>query len=148
MTPHKDYPDQDFAKLKYDCTQLLNWSDQSHLDTAPTSQVFDYTQQPSVTELKIQVVQCLSAVSCLQVIVTVSDRRNIYTYIPSEQILIAEIAPESITFSADVPLHLTCISYQCRHTHWLRGQPTYMAHNDLCLINVVVLDNNVSFGRE
>ena len=33
VTPHKDYPDQDFAKLKHDCTQLLNWSGQSHLDT-------------------------------------------------------------------------------------------------------------------
>ena len=33
VTPHKDYPGQDFAKLKYDCTQLLNWSGQSHLDT-------------------------------------------------------------------------------------------------------------------
>ena len=33
VTPHKDYPSQGFAKLKYDCTQLLNWSGQSHLDT-------------------------------------------------------------------------------------------------------------------
>ena len=81
------------------------------LTHAPTSQVLDYTQQPSVTELEIQVVQCLSAVSCLQVTVAVSGRRDIYTHIPSEQILTAEIAPESVTFSADVPLHLTCMPY-------------------------------------
>ena len=118
------------------------------LTHAPTSQVLDYTQQPSVTELEIQVVQCLSAVSCLQVTVAASGRRDIYTHIPLEQILIVEIAPESVTFSADVPLHLTCMPYQCLHTHWLRGQPTYMAHNDLCLINIVILGNNVSFGRE
>ena len=118
------------------------------LTQAPTSQVLDYTQQPSVTKLKIQVVQCLSAVSCLQVTVAISDRRDIYTYIPSEQILTVEIAPESVTFSADVPLHLTCMPYQCLHTLWLRGQPTHMAHNDLCLINVVILSNNVSFGHE
>ena len=118
------------------------------LTHAPTSQVLDYTQQPSVTELKIQVVQWLSAVSCLQVIVVVSGQRNIYIHIPSEQILTAEIAPELVTFSADVPLHLTCMPYQCLHTHWLRGQPTNMAHNDLCLINVVIFGNNVSFGHE
>ena len=53
---------------------------------------------------------------------------------------------KSVTFSADVPLYLTCIPYQCLHTHWLRGQPSYMANNDLCLINVVVLGNNGSFG--
>ena len=97
------------------------------LTHAPTSQVLNYTQQPSVTELKIQVVQCLSAVSCLQVTVAVSDWKVIYTHIPSEQILTAEITLESVTFSADVPLHLTCMPYQCLHTHWLRGQPTYMA---------------------
>ena len=118
------------------------------LTHAPTSQVLDYTQQPSVTELEIQVVQCLSAVSCLQVTVAVSDRRDSYTHIPLKQILTVEKASESITFSADVPLHLTCMPYQCLHTPWLRGQPTHMAHNDLCLINVVVLGNNVSFGRE
>ena len=97
------------------------------LTHAPTSQVLDYTQQPSVTELEIQVVQCLSAVSCLQVTVAVSGRRDIYTHNPSEQILTAEIAPELVTFSADVPLYLTCMPYQCLHTYWLRGQPTYMA---------------------
>ena len=118
------------------------------LTHAPTSQVFDYTQQPSVTELEIQIVQCLSAVICLHVTMAVSNRRDSYTHIPSEKILTAEIAPESVTFSADAPLHLTCMPYQCLHTHWLRGQPTYMAHNDLCLINVVILGNNVSFGRE
>ena len=118
------------------------------LTHALTSQVLDYTQQPSVTELEIQVVQCLSAVSCLQVTMAVSGRRNIYTHIPSEQILTAEIAPESVTFSADVPLHLTCMPYQYLHTPWLRGQPTHMAHNDLCLINIVVLGKNVSFGCE
>ena len=118
------------------------------LTHAPISQVLDYTQQPTVTELEIQVVQCLSAVSCLQVTVAVSGRRDIYTHIPSEQILIAEIAPESVTFSTDVPLHLTCMPYQCLHTHWLRRQPTYMAHNELCLINIIVLGNNVSFDRE
>ena len=118
------------------------------LTHAPISQVLDYTQQPSVIELEIQVVQCLSAVSCLQVTVAVSGRRDIYTHIPSEQILTAEIALESVTFSADVSLHLTCMPYQYLHTHWLRGQPTYMAHNDLCLINIVILGNNVSFGRE
>ena len=89
------------------------------LTHAPTSQVLDYTQQPSVTELEIQVVQCLSAVSCLQVTVAVSGWRDIYTHIPSEQILTAEIAPELITFSADVPLHLTYMPYQSLHTLWL-----------------------------
>ena len=118
------------------------------LTHAPTSQVLDYTQQPSVTELEIQVVQCLSAVSCLQVIVAVSGRRDIYIHIPSEQILTAEKTSESVTFSADVPLHLTCMPYQCLYTPWLRGQPTYMAHNDLCSIKIIVLGNNVSFGRE
>ena len=118
------------------------------LTHAPTSQVLDYTQQPSVTELKIQVVQCLSAVSCLQVTVAVSGQRDIYTHILSEQILTAEIAPESVTFSVDVALHLTCMPYQCLHTSWLREQPTHMAHNDLCLINVVVLGNNISFGHK
>ena len=53
-----------------------------------------------------------------------------------------------ILFPIDVPLHLICMPYQCLHTHWLRGQPTYMAHNDLCLINIVVLGNNISLGRE
>ena len=86
------------------------------LTYAPISQVLDYTQQPSITELEIQIVQCLSAVSCLQVTVTVSDRRDIYIHIPSEQILTAEIASESVTFSVDVPLHLTCMPYQCLHT--------------------------------
>ena len=97
------------------------------LTHAPTSQVLDYTQQPSITELKIQVVQCLSTVSCLQVTVAVSGWRDSYTHIPLEQILIAEKAPELITFSADVPLYLTCMPYQCLYTHWLRGQPTHMA---------------------
>ena len=83
------------------------------LTHAPISQVLDYTQQPSVTELEIQVVQCLSAVSCLQVTVTVSGRRDSYTHIPLEQILTTEKAPESVTFSADVPLYLTCMPYQC-----------------------------------
>ena len=118
------------------------------LTHAPISQVLDYTQPSSVTELEIQVVQCLSVVSCLQVTMAVSDRRDSYTHIPSEQILTAEKALESVTFSADVPLHLTCMPYQCLHTLWLRGQPTHMAHNDLCLINIVVLGNNVSFGRK
>ena len=118
------------------------------LTYASISQVLDYIQQPSVTELEIQVVQFLSAVSCLQVTMAVSDRRDIYTHIPSEQILTVKIALESVTFSVDVPLHLTCMPYQCLHTHWLRGQQTYMAHNDLCLINVVILGNNVSFDRE
>ena len=104
------------------------------LTRAPTSQVLDYTQQLSIIELEIQIVQCLSAVSCLQVTMAVSGQRDNYTHIPSEQILTTEEAPESVTFSADVPLHLTCMPYQCLHTHWLRGQPTYMAHNDLHLI--------------
>ena len=81
------------------------------LTHAPTSQVLDYTQHPSVTELEIQVVQCLSAVSCLQVTVVVSGRRDIYTHIPLKQILTVEIALESVTFNADVPLHLTCMPY-------------------------------------
>ena len=89
------------------------------LTHAPTSQVLDYTQQPSVTELEIQVVQCLSAVSCLQVTMAVLDRRDIYTHIPSEQILTVEIALELVTFSVDVPLYLTCMPYQCLHTLWL-----------------------------
>ena len=118
------------------------------LTHAPTRQVLDYTQQPSVTELEIQVVQCLSVVSCLQVTVAVSDRRDIYTHISSEQILTAEIAPKSVTFSADVPLHLTCMLYQCLHTPWLRGQPTHMAYSDLCSIEAVVLINSLSFDRE
>ena len=118
------------------------------LTHAPTSQVLDYTQQPSVTELEIQVVQCLSAVSCLQVIMAVSGRRDIYTHIPLEQILIAEIALKSVTFSTDVPLHLICMPYQCLHTPWLRGQPTHMAYSDLCSIEAVVLINSLSFDRE
>ena len=118
------------------------------LTHAPISQVLDYTQQPSVTELKIQVVQCLSAVSCLQITVTVSDRRDSYTHIPSEQILTVEIASESVTFSADVSLHLTCMPFQCLHSLWLKEQLTHMAHNDICLINIVFLYNNVSFGHE
>ena len=118
------------------------------LTHAPTSQVLDYTQQPSITELEIQVVQCLSAVSCLQVTVAVSGRRDIYIYIPSKQILTAEIALKSVTFSADAPLHLTCMPYQCLHTLWLRGQPTHMAYSALCSIEAVVLINSLSFGRE
>ena len=118
------------------------------LTHAPTSQVLDYTQQPSVTELEIQVVQCLSAVSCLQVTVTVSGQRDSYTHIPLEQILTAEKVPKSVTFSADVPLHLTCMPYQCLHTPWLREQPTHMAYSDLCSIEVVILINSLSFDRE
>ena len=85
--------------------------------------------------------------SCLQVTMAVLGRSDSYTHIPSEQILTAEKAPKLVTFSADIPLHLTCMPYQCLHTR-LRGQPIHMARNDLCLINIVVLDNNVSFGRE
>ena len=34
MTPHKDYPDQDFAELKYNVAlSLENKSSQSHLDS-------------------------------------------------------------------------------------------------------------------
>ena len=91
------------------------------LTHASISQVLDYTLQPSVTELEIQVVQCLSAVSCLQVTMAVSGRRDSYTHIPSDQILTAEKTLESVTFSADVPLHLTCMPYQYLHTPWLRG---------------------------
>ena len=118
------------------------------LTRVPTSQVLDYTQQPSIIELEIQVVQCLSIESCLQVTVVVSGRRDIYTHIPSEQILTAEKAPESVMFNTDVPLHLTCMPYQYLHTLWLRGQPTHVAYSDLCSIEAVVLINSLSFDRE
>ena len=57
-------------------------------------------------------------------------------------------APELVTFSADVSIYLTCMPYQYLNTPWLWGQPTYMAHNDLYLINVIILSNNILFGRE
>ena len=52
-----DYPGQDFAKLKYSDSFFSNsWSGQSHLDHTLTSQVLDYAQKLSITELEIQLV--------------------------------------------------------------------------------------------
>ena len=63
-----DYPDQGFAKLKYNDSFFSNsWSGQSHLDHTLTLQIFDYIQKPSITKLEIQLVQYQSTVSCLQV---------------------------------------------------------------------------------
>ena len=86
-----DYPGQDFAKLKYSDSFFSNsWSGQSHLDHTLTSQVLDYAQKPSITELKIQLVLYQSTVSCLQVIEVISGLRDTYTYIPLETFLTAE----------------------------------------------------------
>ena len=86
-----DYPGQGFAKLKYSDSFFSNsWSGQSHLDHTLTSQVLDYAQKPFITELKIQLVQYQSIVSCLQVTKVISDLRDTYTYIPSKIFLTAE----------------------------------------------------------
>ena len=86
-----DYPSQDFAKLKYSDSFFNNsWRGQSHLDHTLTSQVLDCAQNPSITKLKIQLVQYQSTVSCLQVTEAISGLRDTYTYIPSETFLTAE----------------------------------------------------------
>ena len=86
-----DYPGQGFAKLKYNDSFFSNsWSGQSHLDHTLTLQVLDYVQKSSITELKIQLVQYQSIVSCLQVTEAISGIRDTYTYIPSKTFLIAE----------------------------------------------------------
>ena len=76
----------------------------------PTSQVLDYTQksfiieleiqivlhqislhqQPSITELKTQLVQHQSTVSCLQVTVVISGQRDTYIHTLHELLLTAE----------------------------------------------------------
>ena len=86
-----DYPGQGFAKLKYSDSFFSNsWSGQSHLDHTLTSQVPDYAQKPSIPELKIQLVQYQSIVSCLQVTEAISGLRDTYTYIPPEIFSTAE----------------------------------------------------------
>ena len=86
-----DYSGQDFAKLKYSDSFFSNsWSGQFHLDHTLTSQVLDCAQKPSITELKIQLVQYQNTVSCLQVTEAILGLKYTYTYIPSETFSTAE----------------------------------------------------------
>ena len=61
-----DYPDQDFAILKYSDTFFSNsWSGQFHLDHTPTLQVLDYAQKSFIAKLEIYLVWYQNTVSCL-----------------------------------------------------------------------------------
>ena len=99
------------------------------------SQVLDCTQKFSITKLKIRIARYQNTVSCLQVIKTVSSPRDIYTHIPSEQLLTTEYF-ESGYAQWNILLHITHMSYLCHHISWLRGQPTNMAYNDLYSIQL------------
>ena len=44
-----------------------------------------------------------------------------------------------LKFSVNVLLYFTCMPYQYLYTPWLWGQPTHMTHNNLYLINIIIL---------
>ena len=56
-----------------------------------------------------------------------------------ETLFPTSILQVSHLFNDDVLLYLTYIPYQYLHTPWLREQPTYMAHNDLHSMNIIIL---------
>ena len=84
----------------------------------------------------------------LQVTIVILDQRDTHAQMLHELLLTAGTPQVSHLFSDDVTPYLICMPYQYLHTFWLRGQPTHMAYNDLCLIEAVVLINSLSFGRE
>ena len=81
VTPHLDYFDQNFTKLKYnDALSLILFGAINLILThTQTSQVLDCIQKSSIIELEIWIVRHQSTVSYWQVIETVSGPR---THIP------------------------------------------------------------------
>ena len=136
MTPHQDYFGQNFAKLKHSdvSSPILLGAINFILTRTQTSQVLDCTKKFSIIELEIQIVRYQSTVSCLQVTEAVSDQRDTYTHISSEQPLTVEYSK-----SDHALLHITRMSYPYHHMPWLRGQPINIAYNDLHSIQLLSL---------
>ena len=142
MTPYSYYFDQNFTELKHNdaSSSILLGAINPILTRPQTSQVLDCTQKSFVIELKIQIVRHQSIVSYLQVTKAVSDQRDIYIHIPSEQLLTAECSESGHT-QWNILLQIIHMPYPCHHTSWLRGQPTNMVYNNLHLIHYCLCNN-------
>ena len=133
MTLHKNCPGQGLTKLKYKVFSPIFWSGQFHLDLRT-----DFTSTWLCSKIFWSWIQNSSSPTSKhsELLVShlmISSRRDTYIYIPSEWFLIVECSKIN-RVQWNILLYVICMPYQHLHTFWLRGQPTYMAHNDLCLI--------------
>ena len=133
VTLHEDCPSQGLTILKHKVFSPISWSHQFYLDSRT-----DFTSTWLCAEIFRSWIRNSGSPAPKYSELLAShrgDRRlegHLYPY-PFEVTLDSKVL-WSWSHSVKYTPTFTCIPYQHLHAPWLRGQPTYMAYNDLHLI--------------